>query len=266
MAPKGKQLEAMSDNVREEMVYGIRPLTEAVRAGRIPDRVLIRKGLAAEGIREMTDLLQKHRVPVQHVPEEALNRITRQNHQGVVGFMPLIGYVALEEVLDLAREKGKDPFVVMLDRITDVRNFGAVARTAECAGVDALVIPERGGARITADAIKASAGALLRITVCRSSNLYKSGVMMLEHGLSLVAATEKAYISCHDTTLTGPLCVIMGSEEDGVSSPLLKMSTARAAIPMYGSIGSLNVSVAAGIVLFEAARQRAGLEISKPLP
>ncbi len=257
MASKGKQLEAMNqDSVKEEMVYGIRPLTEALRAGRMPDRVMIRKGMTGEGTRELIELLSQHRIPLQHVPEAKLNRITRQNHQGVVGFLSLVEYADVDEVIAKAWDEGREPFLVMLDRITDVRNFGAIARSAECAGADALVVPEKGGARISPDAIKASAGALMRIAVCRSPNLFKTAVSILEQGLTLVAASEKGQFTYHDAQLTGPVCVVLGSEKDGVSSPLLKMSSARITIPQYGTIGSLNVSVAAGIILFEAARQR----------
>jgi 23S rRNA (guanosine2251-2'-O)-methyltransferase len=258
MAPKGKQLEKVGGQqpIREEMIYGLRPVIEAIRGGRSLDRVLLRKGLSGDLTNELITLLKQHQIPLQEVPEAKLHRMTRMNHQGVIGFLSLVSYASLDEVIETVYAKGRDPLIVLLDRVTDVRNFGAIARTAECAGADAMVIPEKGGARISADSIKASAGALLRIPVCRTPNLYKTAVAMLEQGIQLAAATEKGKIPYYRASLTGPLCLVLGSEEDGISPPLLKMSEQHLAIPQYGKIGSLNVSVAGGIIIFEVAKQR----------
>ncbi len=244
---------------REEYVFGIRPVIEALNAGKHVEKILIRKGLQTDGLQELNELIVKHKIHSQRVPEEKLNYITRKNHQGVIAMMALIEYQDIGEILTRLFEAGKDPFILMLDRITDVRNLGAIARTAEFAGVDALVIPEINSARINADAIKTSAGALHSIPVCRSANLFKTAVSMLEQGLYMVSASEKGKTLYHEATLTGPICVIMGSEEDGVSAPLLKMSNKLVKIPQYGVISSLNVSVATGIILFEAAKQRSAL-------
>lgn len=246
----------------EEFLFGIRPVVEAISSGTTIDKIMIRQGMRGEGIKELMDLIALHRISFQYVPEAKLNQFTRKNHQGIIAFVSLVEYQLLEEVIDRIYSQGKDPFILLLDRITDVRNFGAIARTAECAGVDAIVIQEKGAARITPDAVKASAGALMKIAVCRVQNIFKSAVTMMEHGLAITAATEKGSMLYHETDFSGPLCVVLGSEEDGISAPLLKMSSKKIAIPQYGEIASLNVSVAAGIILFEAARQRNKVALS----
>jgi 23S rRNA (guanosine2251-2'-O)-methyltransferase len=258
MASDGNKLEKVGPvgHFQEEMVFGVRPLEEAILAGRAFDRIMIRKGIRMDSIRALMDLVTKHKIQVQQVPEAKLHSLTRHNHQGVIGFLSLVVYQKLEDVLERVISQGKAPLIVLLDRITDVRNFGAIARTAECAGADALVIPEKGAARINAEAMKASAGALVKIAVCRSPNIFKSAVSMLEQGFTLMSATEKGKQPYYEQQFQGPLCLILGSEEDGVSPPLLKMSTSLVTIPQYGDINSLNVSVAAGIILFEAAKQR----------
>ncbi len=254
----------MDANIRnEEFMYGIRPVAEAVAAGRIIDKVFIRKENRGEGFRELFDLLRRHHIPFQYVPEEKLNRYTRKNHQGVVALISLVEYQLLDTVIETVFRAGKDPFILLLDHVTDIRNFGAIARTAECAGIDAIVIPEKGGARINAEAIKTSAGALLKVPVCRTPNIFRSAVSLMEMGLTLVSVTEKGKELYYQAPLTGPLCLVMGSEETGIAAPLLKMSHHQVRIPQYGGIGSLNVSVAAGIILFEAARQRNPLTAGK---
>ena len=240
----------------EDFLFGIRPVAEAVASGSPVDKVLIRQGMRGEGFRELMELIARHRIPYQYVPEQKLNQVTRKNHQGIVGFISPVEYQVLNDVIEKTFAAGEDPFIVMLDRITDVRNFGAIARTAECAGADAIVIQEKGAARITADSVKASAGALMKIAVCRTPNIIKSGVEMMEQGITLISATEKGDKHYHAADYTGPICVVLGSEESGISAPLLKMSSHKVSIPQYGEIASLNVSVAAGIVLFEAARHR----------
>ncbi|MFO7722835.1 MAG: 23S rRNA (guanosine(2251)-2'-O)-methyltransferase RlmB [Bacteroidales bacterium] len=244
---------------QDDFIFGLRPVIEAINAGKPIDKVMIRKGLRGETVSELLELIKKNNISSQSVPDAKLDHYTRKNHQGVVALVSLVDYQDISEVIQQLYEQGKDPFIIMLDRITDVRNFGAIARTAECAGVDAILIPDKGAARVNAEAVKTSAGALLKIPVCRSSNIYKSAVSMLEQGIKLMSATEKGKQPYWEAPFQGPVCIIMGSEEDGVSAPLLKMSSFLLTIPQYGVINSLNVSVATGILLFEAARQRHGL-------
>lgn len=239
------------------LIYGLRPVIEALKAGKEFDRILLQRNERNEQIRELIGLARDAGVVVQQVPVEKLDRLTRNNHQGVVGFMAVVTYQPIENVLMSAFENGKVPLLVILDRVTDVRNMGAIARTAECAGVDALIIPSRGGAQVNADAVKTSAGALNTIPVHRSDNLKDTILYLRQSGVSIVAATEHASSDYFDADLTGPVAIIMGSEEDGVSPEYLKLSDLKVRIPLQGSISSLNVSVAAGILLFEAVKQRA---------
>ena len=246
----------MMDHEKDRMICGIRPVEEAIASGKEIDRVLFRKTGQGEGFRELFSLIRKKGIPFQYVPDAKLHQLARQQHQGVVAFISAIEYQNLQEIIMGLFATGKEPFLLLLDRVTDVRNFGAIARTAECAGVDALIIPEKGAARINAESVKASAGALMRIPVCRVPNLIHCGTELIQSGLSLCSVTEKGNEDFHQATYDGPLCLILGSEEDGISAPLLKMSSRRLKIPQYGTIGSLNVSVAGGIILFEAARKR----------
>jgi 23S rRNA (guanosine2251-2'-O)-methyltransferase len=241
---------------QDQLIFGIHAIKEALSAGKEIDRVLVRRGSGSDLLRQLTGELRGLGVPVQQVPEEKLNRVTRKNHQGVIAWLSQISYCDITSVLPSVFELGQDPLVLVLDGITDVRNFGAIARSAECAGAHAIVIPAGGNAAINADAIKASAGALLRIPVCRHRDLAAILRFLRECGLMLLAATEKAETSVYRTVMTGPVAIILGSEETGVSAPLLKEADKRIAIPMRGAISSLNVSVAAGILLFEVVRQR----------
>ncbi|MDP7566864.1 MAG: 23S rRNA (guanosine(2251)-2'-O)-methyltransferase RlmB, partial [Flavobacteriales bacterium] len=205
---------------------------------------------------ELWKLVRLKRINYKHVPLEKINRLTRKNHQGVFAFISPIDFHNIEDVVPSLYEQGKNPLILVLDRITDVRNFGAIARTAECAGVDAIIIPEQNAAAINADAIKTSAGALHKITVCRTWNLKLAIQFMKESGIQLVGCTEKTQDMMYKPDYTTPTAIIMGSEEDGVSPEFLKMCDARAKIPMAGKIASLNVSVATGVILYEAIRQR----------
>lgn len=238
------------------LIIGIRPLMEAVQSNKEVDRIWVQKGLKGELAGELLQLLRKKNIPFQYVPVEKLNGLTRQNHQGVVARLAVIEYQPLTEVVQSAIEEGRQPLVIILDRITDVRNFGAIARSAECAGADAIVIPSQGGAMINADALKTSAGALNRIAVCRENDLMETLEFLRQCGFSILACTEKGDVSIFDSDMKQAVAVIVGSEENGISKSLLLMSDQKAYIPMHGNIASLNVSVAAGIVLFEALRQR----------
>ncbi|MFM2135054.1 MAG: hypothetical protein RL021_454, partial [Bacteroidota bacterium] len=238
------------------MIYGIHPVMEALRAGKEFDRVFIHRGAKGEGMLQVKKSLKENGILWQEVPVEKLDRLTRKNHQDIVAFISPIAYQPLEEVVPALFEQGLTPLLLVLDRITDVRNFGAIARTAECAGVHAIVIPQRGAASVTADAIRASAGALNRIPVCRVPDLRAASLFLRDSGIVLAAATEKASDLYFDADLSMPLAVVMGSEEDGISTEMMRTCDRLLRIPMLGNVGSLNVSVAAGILLFESVRQR----------
>jgi len=241
---------------KENMIFGIRPVLEAIDAGKEVDKILLQKGLRGELFHELLDRSRMMDIPLQIVPIDRLNRITRKNHQGVVAFLSQISYHKLEQLMPGVYESGKIPFILILDHITDVRNFGAIARTAECSGVDAIVIPSKGAAAINEDAMKTSAGALNVVPVCRADKLQDAVKYLKDSGLKVVSATEKASIDYDEEDLEVPLALVLGAEDTGVSLPLLKLSDSLVRIPLAGKIGSLNVSVATGILLFEALRQR----------
>jgi 23S rRNA (guanosine2251-2'-O)-methyltransferase len=240
----------------ENMIFGLRPVIEALKAGKEIDRLFVQNGLKNELFGEMMGMLKKHNVLYQYVPLEKLNRLTSKNHQGVVGYISSIEYHKIENVLPEVFEKGRTPLILILDRITDVRNFGAIARTAECSGVDAIVIPTKGAAQINADAIKTSTGALHKIPVCREANLKEVIDYLRESGLQVIACTEKTSDNYYQVDFTLPVAIIMGSEEDGISPEYLKLADSHAKIPLMGEISSLNVSVATGVMLYEVVRQR----------
>jgi 23S rRNA (guanosine2251-2'-O)-methyltransferase len=241
---------------QEHLIYGTRALIEAIKSGKEIERILIQQGLSNPLVSELKTLIQQHQLVYQSVPLIKLNRIVRGNHQGVVGYLSLIEYHKTENIILSIYENGQTPLVLMIDRVTDVRNIGAIARTAACAGVHAIIIPEHGSAQLNADAIKSSAGALLRIPVCREKNLKLIIEYLKSSGLKMFAASEKAKISYHQANFKIPCCIIMGSEENGVSAEYLKRTDEIIKIPMINAVESLNVSVAAGIILFEAFRQR----------
>lgn len=234
----------------------MRPVIEAIAAGKEIDKLMIQKGLQGELLPELRKLISENGIPYQYVPIEKLNRLVRGNHQGVACFVSPIVFQPIENLLLSVFEKGETPLFIILDRITDVRNMGAIARTAECAGAHGLIIPEKGGAPVSADAMKASAGALSTMPVHRSPNLKQTIEYLKDSGLRIVAASEKGSVNYYDADLTGPLAIILGSEEDGVSGEYLRRCDETLNIPMQGTIGSLNVSVAAGILLFEAVKQQ----------
>ncbi len=237
-------------------LFGMHPVFEAINSGKNIEKVLLKKGLSGEQFLTLFSLLQEKQIPFQFVPAEKLDSITRSRHQGVIAVISSIEYVALEAAVEGAFAKRENPLFLMLDGVSDVRNFGAIARTAECAGVDCIILPAKGGASITADAIKTSAGALLRINVCKVPNLKTAAYYLLQSDVQLVTATEKAEGYLYDVELTKATALVMGAEDKGVSDAIRKLATAEAKIPMVGQIGSLNVSVAASVVLYEAVRQR----------
>jgi len=241
---------------KENTIFGIRPVIEALKSGKEIEKIMIQKGLRGEGFHQLNSLVKELEIPVQFVPVDKLNQMTRLNHQGVMAFISEISYQKLESIIPFSYEQGKSPLILMLDRITDVRNLGAIARTAECAGVDGLLLPEKGSAQLNAVAVKTSAGALYTLPVSRSPNLKEAIQFMKNSGLRIIAATEKASIDYTEADFTKPMALIMGSEEDGVSEEYLKLTDQRVRIPLLGDIESLNVSVATGVILYEILRQR----------
>jgi 23S rRNA (guanosine2251-2'-O)-methyltransferase len=244
---------------KENFIYGLHPVTEAIKSGKEIDRIFFKKGLQGSFSAELLHLAKSFQIPFQFVPQEKLDRITRKNHQGVIAMVSRISYQSLENLVQMVFEEGKNPLFLILDGITDVRNFGAISRTAECAGVHGIIIPMQGSAQINEEAVRTSAGALMRIPVCRERSLKSTAVFLKESGITIVAATEHAKENCFNVDLSWPVAVIMGSEEEGISADLLRTCDHMVRIPMQGEISSLNVSVAAGVLLFEVVRQRIGL-------
>lgn len=238
------------------MIFGIRAVIEAVEAGKDIDKVLVKRELSGELFMELQEQLRRYEIPMQKVPVERIERITRKNHQGVIAFTSAVTYQKLENIVPLLYEEGKIPFILVLDGLTDVRNFGAIARTCEVAGVDAIVIPARGSVSVNADAIKTSAGALHSLPVCRENSLKEAIVFLKNSGIKVVAATEKAASFHTETDLSVPVAIVMGAEDTGVASEHLRICDELVRIPQFGTIQSLNVSVAAGVLIYEVVRQR----------
>lgn len=240
----------------KDTIFGLRPVIEAIKAGKQIDRLLIRQGLQGPLYHELMIEVKKNNIVYQIVPVERIELITRKNHQGVLAWLSVIEYQHVENLLPMIFEKGEDPLIIALDGVSDVRNFGAIVRTAEGLGAHGIVIPEKGSARITADAVKTSAGALHTFPVCREKSIVKTISYLKESGLKVICAVEKAGVIASEAPLKGPSVLIMGSEDKGISRELIALSDQTIRIPMAGAIGSLNVSVAAGILLYEIVRQR----------
>ena len=241
---------------RNEYIFGIRAVIEAIEAGKQIDKLLIKKDLHGPLANELNELIRLHGIVTQRVPVERINKITRKNHQGVVAVLSAVTYHSLDNIVPQLYEDGVLPFIVVLDGITDVRNFGAIARTCECAGVDAIVIPERGSVSVGGDAVKTSAGALLHIPVCRERSAASAVRFLKDNGYTVVAASEKADINYTMADYTVPVAIVMGAEDVGLSPEVMKLCDTFVSIPQFGHIGSLNVSVAAGVIIYEVVRQR----------
>lgn len=239
----------------KDLIFGVHAVIEAVEAKKEINKIMIQKGMDKVLFKELKEVLAGKDYTLQFVPPEKLNRLTKKNHQGVVAFISPVHYHDIEDIVADVFEKGDIPNILILDRITDVRNFGAIARTAECTGVHAILIPDKNSALVTSDAIKTSSGALYKIPVCKSRSLEASVSSLKASGLRILACTEKTSDLLFDTTLSGPTAIIMGSEEDGISQELLSIAHQRAKIPLLGTIGSYNVGVSTGIVLYEKMRQ-----------
>ncbi|MDU1905392.1 MAG: 23S rRNA (guanosine(2251)-2'-O)-methyltransferase RlmB [Dysgonomonas sp.] len=240
----------------KEMIFGIRAVIEAVEAGKEIDKVILKRELQGDLFKELSAVLSAHDIPIQKVPVERINRFTRKNHQGVIAFLSAITYEKIEDIIPFLYEQGKNPFILVLDGLTDVRNFGAIARTCEVAGVDAIVIPARGSVTVNADAVKTSAGALLKIPVCKENSLTEAIQFLKNSGVKIVAATERASQFYTEVDYTGPVAIVMGSEDTGISNDNIRISDDLVKIPQYGTIESLNVSVAAGVLVYEVIRQK----------
>lgn len=250
---------------KNNYIFGIRAIIEAIEAGKEIDKVLIKGDLSGDLARELMVKIRENDILAHRVPLEKLNRITRKNHQGAIALLSPVAYYRLEQVIPRLYDEGMLPFVIVLDGITDTRNFGAIARTASCAGVDAVVIPERNSVTVTPDAVKTSAGALMSIPVCRERTILEAVNELKANGVKVIGASEKANTNYTLIDMTGPVAIVMGAEDTGISNEVLKRCDEIAAIPMFGPIGSLNVSVAAGLMMYEAVRQRlnSGMSVSE---
>ncbi|MCH1480511.1 MAG: 23S rRNA (guanosine(2251)-2'-O)-methyltransferase RlmB [Crocinitomicaceae bacterium] len=240
---------------KKDIIFGIHPVIEAIKSEQELNKIMIQRGIDKEHFRELKDVLADKDYYIQYVPIQKLNTLTSGNHQGVVAFVTPISYQNIETLVDQWVEEEKKPCILALDRITDVRNFGAIARSAECQGVDAILIPSKGSALVTADAVRTSSGALSRIPVCKTEDLKNSLFYIQQSGYRIVACTEKSSMPLQDVNLRGAMAIVMGSEENGITSDLINMADLRTNIPMLGNIASLNVGVATGIILYEKMRQ-----------
>lgn len=241
---------------KTDYIFGIRAVIETIEAGKDIDKILVKKDLNGELAQELFAKIREYGILTQRVPVEKLNRITKKNHQGVVAILSPISYYSLEQIVPQLYEEGSLPFIILLDGITDTRNFGAIARTAECAGVDTIVIPERNSVSVNGDAVKTSAGALLYLPVCRENNIVSAVKFLKDNGYMIVGASEKGKIGYVEPDYTVPVAIVMGAEDKGISPEVLRLCDKMVAIPLVGNIGSLNVSVAAGVMMYEVVRQR----------
>lgn len=241
---------------KDEYIFGTRAVIEAIKNKKTIEKILIKNGLRNELFFELQQLIKEYDIPFQYVPIEKINRITRKNHQGVLALISPIENANIEIILPGIFETGKNPLLLILDQITDVRNFGAIVRSAECGGVDAIIIPERGMAKIGADAVKTSAGAIHHIPICKVGNLQKTVQFLIDSGVQVIAATEKSDKIYTSANFNVPAAIILGSEENGISQSILNLSGTKLKIPVLGKIESLNVSVSAALMIYEAVRQR----------
>ena len=249
--------QPLKESKTTNLIFGRHPVTEAIRSGSQFDKVFIQRGTVGDFEIEVRRLCREHEIPLQYVPKEKLSKITGGNHQGIIGYLALLNYYKLEDVIPMIYEKGEVPLIVLLDRVTDVRNLGAIARSAEVCGAHALVVPNTGSALINADALKTSAGALTRLMVCREKSLVTSVEYLQNAGLQVFASDLQAAQPIYHMDFTDPTAFVIGSEDEGVSPGILKRVDERFIIPQKGETDSFNVSVATGIMLYEAMRQRA---------
>ncbi len=238
------------------MIFGTRAVIEAIQAGKEVDKILMRRDLQGDLSRELFHIIKDTNIPLQRVPQEKLDRLTLKNHQGVIAFISAVTYQSVEDIVPFLYEEGKDGFIVLLDGVTDVRNFGAIARTCDCAGVDALVIPSRNSVSVNADAVKTSAGALHTLPVCKEASINDAIKFLKNSGYKVIAATEKAVKNYTEIEYSGPIAIVMGGEDFGISMDNIRICDEMVQIPILGNISSLNVSAAAAVLMYEVVRQR----------
>jgi len=246
----------MKNQNNSDTIYGIRPAIEAILSGKEIDKIIIKRGLSGDLANELFALMKDRGIVAQQVPAEKFFQFGNRNHQGVVAYISPIDFQPFEEVIARLWEEGKEPFIIILDSITDVRNFGAIVRSAECAGVHAVVFLAKGSARIGSDAVKTSAGALHHMPICKVNSLKSTLSYLSLSGIKVIAATEKASTVYTKANLKPPVAIIMGSEDTGISQNAIKMADELVAIPIRGKVGSLNVSVAASLMMYEVIRQQ----------
>jgi len=240
----------------QKYIYGIHSVKEAIDSGLAIDKIYLQKGLHGENYKRIQEIIKIHRIPFQLVPREKLRNLTLKNHQGIFAFISPIEFHNIYDLIPMLYEKGKNPLLLILDKITDVRNFGSIVRTAECGGVDAVIIPTKGSTLITSEAIKASSGAILKVPICRELDLYKSLLILKNYGIQIVAATEKSSTTFYEVDFSVPIAIIIGNEQYGIDSSYLSITDKQVKLPMLGKISSMNVSVVCGILIYEALRSR----------
>ncbi len=241
---------------KTERIYGIRAIIEAVNSEKPIDKVFIQRGLKGDLSKELESLLRKKQINTSHVPIEKLNRLTKNNHQGAVANISPIALHNFEGLVETIIENNDTPLLLLLDQVSDVRNFGAIIRTAECTAVHGIVVPKHGSAPITADTVKTSAGAIFKIPIAKVDHIKDAVHYLQASGIKVVAATEKTENLIYDVKFDEPLAIVMGAEGKGISPSTLKAVDEKAKLPLLGEIGSLNVSVACAVFLYEAVRQR----------
>jgi 23S rRNA (guanosine2251-2'-O)-methyltransferase len=241
---------------KSSIVIGRQPLIEALQSGKAIDKILFQKNIIGDAVAMVRELARGKNIPIQYVPAEKLNSITRANHQGMIAFTALVTYMELQEVIDHVVGEGEVPLFLILDSITDVRNIGGIARTAVSCGAQAIIIPDKGVGALNEEAMKSSAGALEKINICRVNSLMKAVDELHANGIKVFASEMTAQKNLHELNLREPSAIVMGSEDKGVFPPLMKICDEQFKIPMAGNFESLNVSVATGMILYEAMRQR----------
>ena len=241
---------------KQDIIFGTRPVLEAIKSGKSIEKLFVQKNLSKEIFNEIKRNLNNRTVNISFVPKEKLNRITKKNHQGIICYVSPIIYQPPNEIIQRCYESGKDPIILILDRITDTRNFGAITRVAEASGVDAIIIPEKESALITSEAVKSSAGAINYVPICKVKSLKKVAQNLKDSGLKIIACTEKSEVDIYSINYKGPICIILGSEKNGISQNLIDISHEKVKIPMLGKIDSLNVSSSSAVILYELIRQR----------
>lgn len=241
---------------KEHQIFGIRAIIEAIQAGKEVDKVFLQKDAQGELMKDLLKVMKRNNVNFTYVPVEKLNRLTPNNHQGAVASIAPISFYEIENLVETILEKNNNPLFLVLDQISDARNFGAIIRTAECTGVDGIIVQKSGTAPVNGDTVKTSAGAVFNIPICRVEHIKDAIFFLQSSGIKTVAATEKTDQNIYDLSLNEPVAIIMGSEDRGINPSVLKIVDEKAKLPMFGTIGSLNVSVACGAFLYEAVRQR----------